>query len=80
MLLIGKIYDAGGSARRDISSQQLVEKFKNDSFRSYYLPERNNAGRIIKEYLSQKKTCFVVGARDRSLRDFARESGRQQEK
>jgi UDP-N-acetylmuramate--alanine ligase len=71
LLIIGSIYDAGGSASRDISSEALVDALKNESFPVYYGDHRHEVSEIIHSNLDQKAACFVVGARDRSLRRFA---------
>jgi UDP-N-acetylmuramate--alanine ligase len=71
LLVIGSIYDAGGSVSRDISSVELVDALKKESFPVCYGSDRNQIAAIIIENLNKKAACFIVGARDRSLRRFA---------
>jgi UDP-N-acetylmuramate--alanine ligase len=70
-LIIGKIYDAGGSARRDISSDKLVKDLQKEPFHVFYAENRQQVNQLINNYMTENRACFIVGARDRSLRQFA---------
>jgi UDP-N-acetylmuramate--alanine ligase len=71
ILLIGKIYDAGGTVDRNISSSLLVKKLVSSPIRVFYTNTRHRAKRVIKKSLINIPVCLIVGARDRSLRSFA---------
>ena len=71
IVIIGKIYDAGGTVNRNISSSLLVHELKKHSIQAFYAEDRKNAILLIKNYLKNIPVCFVVGARDRTLRNFA---------
>jgi UDP-N-acetylmuramate--alanine ligase len=73
ILIIGKIFDAGGSVRRDISSSELAGALNDESFSVFYMTDRREITGVIKEKFNLLEAFFVVGARDRSLRDFSRE-------
>ena len=72
IVIIGKIYDAGGTVDRNISSSLLVNKLKKHPFQVFYAEDRKKAEKLIKNQMAAISTCFIVGARDRSLRNFAR--------
>jgi UDP-N-acetylmuramate--alanine ligase len=71
VLILGKIYDAGGTATRDVSSEVLVSSLAKKPFSSFYAETREEAEKIIKSNAGKTDACFVAGARDRTLRDFA---------
>jgi UDP-N-acetylmuramate--alanine ligase len=71
VLIIGKIYDAGGTVDRTISSSLLVSELKKHSIQAFYAENREKARSLINKYLKNIPNCFIVGARDRSLREFA---------
>ena len=70
VLIIGEIYDAGGQAERNISSRHLVNELHSSSLRSYYAESRQDALKILKNS-KNLQAHFIVGARDRTLRNFA---------
>ena len=79
VLLIGKIFDAGGSVSRDISSSELVRSLENESFSCLYIENRSEIDNIVQERTrNDESACFIVGARDRSLRRFAIQLSGQQ--
>jgi UDP-N-acetylmuramate--alanine ligase len=68
-LMLLPIYYAGGTAARDISSEDLLAGIKAAGRSVEVIPERSHF------FLRPRKwdTCVVLGARDDSLSDFARE-------
>jgi UDP-N-acetylmuramate--alanine ligase len=71
VVIIGKIYDAGGTVDRTISSDLLVKELRKSVIQVFYAQTRETAHILITQYLKKITTCFIVGARDRSLRSFA---------
>jgi UDP-N-acetylmuramate--alanine ligase len=71
IVIIGKIYDAGGTVERTISSFLLVKEIKKSSRQAFYAENKEQTEALIKKYVKTVPVCFIVGARDRSLRDFA---------
>jgi len=69
-LLLLKIYDAGGTADRTISSCDLLDKVKGPL--CLYTPERSEAIAALKEAVRPGDVIAVMGARDDTLTAFAR--------
>jgi UDP-N-acetylmuramate--alanine ligase len=74
-LILGRIYDAGGTADRSVSSSALVKELSGKAFHAFYAETREDAGAVIRKRAKASKACFVLGARDRSLREFAQKLG-----
>jgi UDP-N-acetylmuramate--alanine ligase len=74
-LILGRIFDAGGTADRSVSSSALVQKLSGQAFPAFYAETREEAEAIILKRAEKSKACFILGARDRSLRDFAQKLG-----
>jgi UDP-N-acetylmuramate--alanine ligase len=70
ILVCLKIYDAGGTADRSISSGDLLERVSGP--RCHYAPERKAALAFLKEQARPGDVIVVMGARDDSLGTFAR--------
>jgi UDP-N-acetylmuramate--alanine ligase len=70
ILVCLKIYDAGGTADRSISSRDLLERVSGP--RCEYVPERQEALAFLKEHARPGDVIAVMGARDDSLTTFAR--------
>jgi UDP-N-acetylmuramate--alanine ligase len=67
-LILLPIFYAGGTADRDISSNDLVDEIKLDGKSAEVIENREDVIKPVSEY-----TCYVVmGARDDSLSDLAR--------
>jgi len=75
-IIFGKIFDAGGTAFRDISSSVIKDVLIKNSINAFYAEDRKKAATLIQQNYQNKETCFIVGARDRTLRDFAIELAR----
>jgi len=70
ILVCLKIYDAGGTADRSISSHDLLELVSGP--RRQYAPERKAALAFLKEHARPGDVIAVMGARDDTLSAFAR--------
>ncbi len=69
ILVCLKIYDAGGTADRSISSKDLLERVSGP--RCQYVPERKDVLELLKEQTRPGDVIAVMGARDDSLSAFA---------
>jgi UDP-N-acetylmuramate--alanine ligase len=70
MLVCLKIYDAGGTADRSISSRDLLNRVSGP--RCEYIPERADVIAFLKEQSRPGDVIAVMGARDDTLSTFAR--------
>ena len=68
-LVLLPIYDAGGTTRRDISSEDLAYPISEAGKSAEVLHERSFLLNRVKEW----DTYVVLGARDETLADFAKE-------
>lgn len=70
ILIMPEIYYAGGTVKKDISSENIineVSKTKN----AYFFKERKNISTFISEIVKTDDIIIVMGARDPSLHEFA---------
>jgi UDP-N-acetylmuramate--alanine ligase len=70
VLVCLKIYDAGGTADRSISSSDLLDRVSGP--RCEYIPERADVIAFLKEQSRPGDVIAVMGARDDTLSTFAR--------
>lgn len=71
MLVCLKIYDAGGTADRSITSGDIVDLVRGPHCR--YIPERQEAIAFIRAQAGPGDVIAVMGARDDTLGTFARQ-------
>lgn len=73
IVLLPEIFYAGGTAVKDISSNDLAQGIKNNGKQALFFQNRNE----IKEYLinnfQKTDTIIIMGARDDTLTSFAKE-------
>ena len=74
-LFLPEIYFAGGTAEKDISSKDLVREIKkrNRFLRVKYVKNRIEILRIIDKIIKHGDTVLIMGARDNTLSDFAKQ-------
>ena len=70
VLVCLKIYDAGGTADRSISSSDLIERVSGPQ--CVYVPERHEALAFLEQNARPGDVIAVMGARDDTLSTFAR--------
>jgi len=72
ILFITDIYDAGGSATRDIHSSELIEKIKTNQPEKdcQYLPDKKDIMHWVEKNSRSGDTILVMGARDNSLTEL----------
>ncbi|MDW7673242.1 MAG: UDP-N-acetylmuramate--L-alanine ligase [Bacillota bacterium] len=67
VIVLTKIFDAGGSAIRNISAESMVAELKNKGLKSFYLPERAEIQQFVTGFIQAGDAVIVMGARDESL-------------
>ncbi|MBW7995627.1 MAG: UDP-N-acetylmuramate--alanine ligase [Candidatus Glassbacteria bacterium] len=73
LLILPEIYYAGGTATRDISSRELADDIRTNGRDARYFERRADILQLIASEASSSDVVLVLGARDSSLQDFARE-------
>jgi UDP-N-acetylmuramate--alanine ligase len=71
-LILLPIYYAGGTAVKDISSQDIIDLMGDVPFKAIAADGRDEAVDIIKKSVQQGSCVLLMGARDPSLPSFAR--------
>ncbi|MDY6862265.1 MAG: hypothetical protein SV062_04660, partial [Thermodesulfobacteriota bacterium] len=69
ILILQNIYDAGGKALRDISSQDLLDLIRIPN--CLFIKERPRIISIIRKIIRNSDIIVLMGARDNTLSDFA---------
>ncbi len=72
-LLLAPIYDAGGSADRTISSEDIAAPLRNSGIAAKVTPSREEALQDVIENAQRGDRIVVMGARDDTLPSYARE-------
>ena len=68
---MSEIYYAGGTATKDISSNDLIEDLKKLGINAFFVEDRNQLLESIKPHFTDNVTILLMGARDPSLGEFA---------
>lgn len=71
-LIMQEIYYAGGTAQKDISSADLVRDLERTGKRVHFIPDRKAIVSLVKGLAAKGDRIVVMGARDDTLSDFAR--------
>lgn len=69
---MSEIFYAGGTATKDISSNDLIEEIKNKNRNAYFIENRNDFLAAVKPHLTNECVLLLMGARDPGLEDFSR--------
>jgi UDP-N-acetylmuramate-alanine ligase len=72
-VLLGEIYFAGGTATKDVSSADLVADLRARGVDATYLADRAQIVAALRDDLRPGDVVLLMGARDPSLGDFARD-------
>lgn len=85
LLLMPEIYYAGGTVNlvagkalaipRDISSEEITSAVLKNGRNAHYLPSREKLLAFLKAHCQEGDVIIVMGSRDETLSDFAREIG-----
>jgi UDP-N-acetylmuramate--alanine ligase len=70
---MSEIYYAGGTAVKDISADDLIEDLKSKGINAFFVPNREKLLDAIRPHFTSSTTLLLMGARDPSLGDFAKE-------
>lgn len=73
VVILPPIYHVGGTADRSISAEQLASELKKNEVPAHYCENRNQI-KVLIDGLVAPNTCIIVmGARDETLSQFARD-------
>ena len=72
-LIMQEIYYAGGTAQQDISSADLIKDLEKTGKRVHFMPNRKKIISLVKGLAAKGDRIVVMGARDETLSDFARD-------
>jgi UDP-N-acetylmuramate--alanine ligase len=70
---MSEIFYAGGTATKDISANDLVNDLKQLKKPAYFVEDRNNLLEAIRPHLTNDCVIILMGARDPSLEEFAKD-------
>ena len=70
---MSEIYYAGGTAVKDISANDLIEDLKAKGVNAFFVADRNDLLNAMKPHFTSSTTLLLMGARDPSLGDFAKQ-------
>ena len=70
---MSEIYYAGGTAVKDISANELVEGIQQMNKNAFFVEDRNILLNELRPHLTDDCVLLLMGARDPSLEDFARQ-------
>ncbi len=70
---MSEIYYAGGTAVKDISANDLIEDLKLKGVNAFFVMDRNDLVEQIRPHFTNSTTVLLMGARDPSLGEFARQ-------
>ncbi len=73
IVIMPEIYYAGGQVVRDISAKDLTSEIEKSGIKSYFFENRADILAVLKEIAKPKDKIMVMGARDNSLNEFAKE-------
>ena len=70
---MSEIYFAGGTAIKDISAEDLINDLKLKGVNAFFVSDRNQLLDTMRPHFTSSTTLLLMGARDPSLGDFAKE-------
>lgn len=70
---MSEIFYAGGTATKDISANDLVNDLKLKNKNAYFVEHRNDFVNAVRSHLTDDCVLLLMGARDPSLEDFAKQ-------
>lgn len=70
---MSEIFYAGGTAVKDISAADLINDLRQKGCRAYFIENRNDFIREVKPHLTEGTVLLLMGARDPSLEQFAKQ-------
>lgn len=70
---MSEIYFAGGTAIKDISAENLINDLKLKGVNAFFVSDRNQLLETMRPHFTSSTTLLLMGARDPSLGEFAKE-------
>lgn len=70
---MSEIFYAGGTAEKNISSNDLINDLKELHTNAFFIEKRNDFLKAVRPHLTSKCVLLLMGARDPSLESFAQE-------
>jgi UDP-N-acetylmuramate--alanine ligase len=70
---MSEIFYAGGTTVKDISAADLVEDLRKLGKNAFFVEHRNDLLTAIRPHFTQDCVFLLMGARDPSLEDFAKQ-------
>ena len=70
---MSEIFYAGGTAQKDISAQDLINDISQQGKNAFFAEDRNDFLETVRPHLSEDCVILLMGARDPSLEQFARQ-------
>lgn len=74
---MSEIFYAGGTAVKDISANDLINDLKKEGKNAFFIEDRNDLLSAIRSHLTDNCVLLLMGARDPSLEQFAKEVWRE---
>jgi UDP-N-acetylmuramate--alanine ligase len=74
---MSEIFYAGGTASKDISAADLIGDIKNLGKQAFFVEHRTRLLEALRSHLTEDCVLLLMGARDPSLENFAKEIWRQ---
>jgi UDP-N-acetylmuramate--alanine ligase len=69
---MSEIFYAGGTAVKDISSEDLIDEIKTNGKNAYFVEDRNNLLDSVRPHLTDDCVLLLMGARDPGLESFGK--------
>lgn len=70
---MSEIFYAGGTTTKDISANDLINDLKARGANAFFVENRNDLVKAVRSHLSDNCVLLLMGARDPSLEQFAKE-------
>src|SRR5688500_12543893 len=70
---MSEIFYAGGTAIKDISANDLINDLKTKGKNAFFVENRNDLVSVIRSHLTTNCVLLLMGARDPSLEQFAKQ-------
>jgi UDP-N-acetylmuramate--alanine ligase len=70
---MSEIFYAGGTASKDISSNDLINDIKQAGRAAFFVENRNDLLEAVRPHLKENTVLLLMGARDPSLEQFAKQ-------
>ena len=71
-LWMSEIFYAGGTATKDISSNDLISEIKSAGKQAFFIENRNDFLKTVRPHLTENCVLLLMGARDPSLEYFSK--------